>query len=173
MLSSSHDDVLTSCESVHASELDWCEIWTIVCWCYVVSCCRWSDRVGDWCRLWLTTIPIQLLKLELLLLWFVDILVRYVDCARDIGTGRATIKDYSTQFLTSTFDNSVHRFAWYRTHWVVVQPSRVPITSKMICRNGYTFVSFFWIRFRDVIYDIIRGLDNSRLYIDLHGNQLQ
>ena len=71
MLSSSHNDVLTCCESVHASELDWCEVWTIVCWCIVVSCCRWRYRSGDWCSLWLITIPIQLLKLELLLPWFV------------------------------------------------------------------------------------------------------
>ena len=26
---------------------------------------------------------------------------------------------------------------------------------------------------RDATYDVFRGLDNSRLYIDLHGNQLQ
>ena len=71
MLSSSHDDVLTCCESVHASELDWCEVWTTVCWCIDVSCCQWRDRVDDWCNLWLTTIPIQLLKLQLLLPWFV------------------------------------------------------------------------------------------------------
>ena len=70
MLSSSRDDIMTCCESVHALELDWCEIWTIVCWCIVVSCCRWRDRIGDWCRFWLTTNPIQLWILLLLLPWF-------------------------------------------------------------------------------------------------------